>query len=159
QSGVPGIDLAQVCIRLSDLTVLPREIAVRHKLLPVLAREDRIFVAMAAPTDKKVIDEIEFVTGKRVFPYIALAGPLMKVIAAASDRRERGESHYVGPSCPAEVLRKAGIALPSNTPPPGAAAPPLRVPEAPPPPAPEPPSQLGVEPARAVGSGTPLVVD
>ena len=28
QSGVPGLDLNQVCIRLSDLAILPREIAV-----------------------------------------------------------------------------------------------------------------------------------
>src|SRR5215813_9490900 len=93
QSGVPGMDLNQVCIRLSELAILPREIAVRHKLLPVLVRDDRIFLAMASPTDKKAIDELEFVTGKRVFPYIALAGPLMRVIAAAYEMRERGESH------------------------------------------------------------------
>ncbi len=53
----------------------------RHKLLPVLVREDRVFVAMASPTEKSVIDEIEFVTGKRVFPYVALAGPLMRTSA------------------------------------------------------------------------------
>ncbi len=111
QSGVPGIDLNQVCIRLSDLAILPREIAVRHKLLPVLVRDDRIFVAMAAPTEKKVIDELEFVTGKRVFPYIALAGPLQRVIAQAYEMWDRNEAYYVGPSCPPEVLRKAGLSL------------------------------------------------
>ena len=36
QTGVPGIDLGQVCIRLRDLDVVPREVAVRHKLLPLL---------------------------------------------------------------------------------------------------------------------------
>lgn len=113
QSGVPGIDLNQVCIRLPDLAILPREIAVRHKLLPVLVRDDRIFVAMAAPTEKKVIDELEFVTGKRVFPYIALAGPLQRVIAQAYEMWDRGEAYYVGPQCPPEVLRKAGLPVPS----------------------------------------------
>jgi DNA-binding response OmpR family regulator len=108
QSGVPGIDLNQVCIRLSDLDILPREVALRHKLMPVLVREDRVFVAMASPTEKKVIDEIEFVTGKHVFPYIALAGPLMRVITTAYQMRERGESFYVGPSCPPDIKRKAG---------------------------------------------------
>src|SRR5260221_667856 len=58
QSGVPGIDLNQVCIRLSDLDIVPREVAVRHKLLPVLVREDRVFVAMASPSEKRVVDEI-----------------------------------------------------------------------------------------------------
>ena len=53
QHGVPGIDLGQACIRLRDLHVVPREVAIRHKLLPVLVREDRIFVAMASPDEKK----------------------------------------------------------------------------------------------------------
>ncbi len=117
QSGVPGIDLNQVCIRLADLAILPREIAVRHKLLPVLVRDDRIFVAMAAPTEKKVIDELEFVTGKRVFPYIALAGPLQRVISQAYEMWDRNEAYYVGPHCPPEVLRKAGLSI--APPPPG----------------------------------------
>src|SRR5262245_42448959 len=69
QSGVPGMDLNQVCIRLSDLAIVPREIALKHRLLPVLVRDDRVFLAMAAPSDRKVIDELEFVTSKRVFPY------------------------------------------------------------------------------------------
>lgn len=121
QSGVPGIDLNQVCIRLSDLAILPREIAARHKLLPVLVRDDRIFVAMAAPTEKKVIDELEFVTGKRVFPYIALAGPLQRVISQAYEMWDRNEAYYVGPQCPPEVLRKAGLSI--APPPPAAPAP------------------------------------
>ena len=110
QSGVPGIDLNQICVRLTDLSILPKEVAVRHRLLPVLVRDDRVFVAMAAPTEKKVIDEIEFVTGKHVFPYIALAGPLMRVISSAYEMRDRGEAFYVGPQCPPEIQRRAGLA-------------------------------------------------
>src|SRR5580700_4635610 len=115
QSGVPGIDLNQVCVRLRDLQIVPREVAIRHKLLPILVRDDRVFVAMASPTEKKVIDEIEFVTGKRVFPYIALAGPLMRVISAAYEMRDRGETFYVGPRCPPEIQRKAGY-VPNDPP-------------------------------------------
>lgn len=111
QSGVPGIDLNQICIRLADIAILPREIALRHKLLPVLARGDRIFVAMASPNDKKVIDELEFVTGKRVFPYVALAGLLGRVISAAYELYERGQAYYVGSRCPPEILRKTGITI------------------------------------------------
>jgi DNA-binding response OmpR family regulator len=110
QSGVPGIDLNQICVRLTDLSILPKEVAIRHRLLPVLVRDDRVFVAMAAPTEKKVIDEIEFVTGKHVFPYIALAGPLMRVITSAYEMRDRGDAFYVGPQCPPEIQRRAGLA-------------------------------------------------
>lgn len=154
QSGVPGIDLNQVCIRLSDLAILPREIAVRHKLLPVLVRDDRIFVAMAAPTEKKVIDELEFVTGKRVFPYIALAGPLQRVIAQAYEMWDRNEAYYVGPSCPPEVLRKAGLSL--NPPKPAEqapAAPAAGVPR--PPPLPRDAATRAAAPAQPAAPATP----
>jgi CheY-like chemotaxis protein len=154
QSGVPGIDLNQVCIRLSDLAILPREIAVRHKLLPVLVRDDRIFVAMAAPTEKKVIDELEFVTGKRVFPYIALAGPLQRVIAQAYEMWDRNEAYYVGPSCPPEVLRKAGLSLsPPKPAEPAPAAPAAGVPR--PPPLPRDAGVRAAAPAQPAAPATP----
>jgi CheY-like chemotaxis protein len=106
--GVPGIDLNQVCIRLDDLDLLPREIAERRLILPVLVRDDRVFVAMTNPGDKKVIDELEFVTGKRVFPYVGLPAALERVIAAAYDGKKTGERFYVGPMCPLEIQRKMG---------------------------------------------------
>jgi DNA-binding response OmpR family regulator len=109
QCGVPGIDLKQICLKLVDLAIVPREVAMQHKLLPVLVRDDRVFLAMSNPADRKVIDEIEFTTGKRVFPYVALEGQLVKVIPSAYEMRERGETHYVGPNCPPEVRRKAGL--------------------------------------------------
>ncbi|WP_437945957.1 response regulator [Sorangium sp. So ce296] len=147
QSGVPGIDLNQVCIKLSDLSILPREIAAKHKLLPVLVREDRILVAMAAPADKKVIDELEFVTGKRVFPYIALAGPLVRTIAAAYDMKEQGEPFFVGAKCPPEVLKRAGLGATSAS----------SAPEAPPAPAPA-PAQPPPPPRRPASAVPPSTV-
>lgn len=115
QHGIPGIDLSQVCLRLDDLELLPREIAEKHLILPVLVRDDRLFVAMADPREKKVIDELEFVTGKKVYPYVALETVLAQVIDAAYDKKTRGEAYYVGPNCPPEVLRKVGIDEDGNT--------------------------------------------
>src|SRR5688572_24291628 len=109
QHGIPGIDLGQICLKLEDLELLPREIAEKHLILPVLMRGDRLFIAMASPREKKVIDELEFVTGKKVYPYVALEGPLSSVIEEAYDRKTRGEEHYIGPSCPEDVLRKLGL--------------------------------------------------
>ncbi len=109
QHGIPGIDLGQLCLRLEDLDLLPREIAEKHLILPVLVREDRLFIAMANPREKKVIDELEFVTGKKVYPYVALEGPLSTVIEEAYDKKTRGEEYYVGPHCPEDVLKKIGL--------------------------------------------------
>ncbi|MBW2457276.1 MAG: response regulator [Deltaproteobacteria bacterium] len=110
QSGCPGIDLNQVVIRLDDLRLVPREMAERHSLIPVLVKGNRMFVAMADPGDKAVVDELELVTGKRAFPYIALKANLRRVVSEAYDGRDRGLKHYVGPKCPPETMRKAGVA-------------------------------------------------
>ena len=109
QHGIPGIDLSQICLKLEHLELLPREIAETHAILPVLERDDRLFVAMADPREKHVIDELEFVTGKRVYPYVALARALASVIEQAYTRKTRGESYYIGPNCPPALLQKLGI--------------------------------------------------
>ena len=78
------------------LDLLPREIAEKHLILPVLVRDDRLFIAMANPREKKVIDELEFVTGKKVYPYVALEA---RSPPSSKKRTEEGarEHYYVGP--------------------------------------------------------------
>jgi DNA-binding response OmpR family regulator len=118
QYGVPGIDLAQIAVVLETLDAVPREVAESHRILPLLVRGERIFLAMGDPQEKRVVDEIEFVTGKKVYPYVAMQTTLVKVIAEAYNARERGEKHYLGPRVPAETLRQLGLdpAQPPPTP-------------------------------------------
>lgn len=122
QHGLPGIDLAQVVVPLENLELIPVDIAKRHLILPILVKEDRIFLAMADPNDRRVIDEIEFVTGRRVFPYVALHDSLKNVIDAAYRALEKGELHYIGPDVPADYLKSLGIeharSRPTSEPPP-----------------------------------------
>lgn len=115
QYGVPGIDLTQVALVLEHLDVVPRDLAETHRMLPVLVRGDRIFLAMADPQDKKVIDELEFVTGKKVYPYIAVHSTLLRMIFDAYEAKERGDVHLCGPRVPAETLRQLGLSPTPNT--------------------------------------------
>ncbi len=125
QHGLPGIDLEQVVIPLENLRLVPAEIARQHLILPVLVKDDRIFLAMADPHDKRVIDEIEFVTGRRFFPYIALQDPLTATIRHAYRLVERGESHFIGRNVPADYLASLGLSAsaPSMRPEPESAPP------------------------------------
>jgi DNA-binding response OmpR family regulator len=125
QHGVPGIDLGQIAILLEHLELVPREMCDAHQILPVLVRGDRIFLAMANPKDKRVIDELEFVTGKKVYPYIALTTALSRAIAGSYDAKAQGESYYLGPRVPDETLKQLGLGstqdakkAPSERPPP-----------------------------------------
>jgi DNA-binding response OmpR family regulator len=110
QHGVPGIDLGQIAILLEHIDVVPREMCEAHQILPLLQRADRVFLAMANPKDKRVIDELEFVTGKKVYPYIALTTALSRTIAAAYDAKAQGDTYYFGPRVPKETLAQLGIA-------------------------------------------------
>lgn len=121
QFGVPGIDLSQVAILLEHLDAIPRDHSSAKMMLPVLVRGDRLFLAMANPADKRVIDELEFVSGKKVYAYVALTGPLQRAIAASYDAKAQGETHYLGPNVPRETLERLGQAAGRT----GGTAPPL----------------------------------
>ncbi|MDB4943637.1 MAG: hypothetical protein JWP97_3171 [Labilithrix sp.] len=108
QLGVPGIDLNQIAIPIAYLELVPREVAESSRILPVLARDDRLFLAMANPRDKRVIDELEFVTGRRVYPYVAITSTLERTIRDAYDAKDLGQPHYAGPQAPAEALARIG---------------------------------------------------
>ncbi len=123
QYGVPGIDLSQVAILLEHLDVMPRELAELQAMLPVLVRGERLFLAMSNPTDRKVIDELEFVSGKKVYAYVALSTPLQRTIGAAYDAKDRGERYYLGPNVPAQTLARLGLAAPAAAPAPATPAP------------------------------------
>ena len=128
QFGVPGIELRQLAILLEHIAVIPRELAETQLILPVLLRGERLFVATANPSDKRSIDELEFVTGKKVYAYVALAAPLRRTIAAAYSAKSAGEVYYLGPRVPRETLVRLGIAPAIPVPPvPAIPAPPQMV--------------------------------
>ncbi|MGH7272596.1 MAG: response regulator, partial [Polyangiaceae bacterium] len=109
QNGLPGIDLTRIVIVLDHLHVVEREIAEKHLVLPVLLKDDRVFLAMADPHDKHVVDEIEFVTGKKAYPYIAIHSTLVRTIAGAFEARARGEKYFLGDLVSPETRHQLGL--------------------------------------------------
>ena len=73
QYGVPGIDLSQVVVPLENLKLIPHDIARQYGILPIVVKGDQLMLAMTSPGDRRPIDEIEFVTGRRVHAYVARA--------------------------------------------------------------------------------------
>jgi DNA-binding response OmpR family regulator len=106
QFGLPGLELGQITIDLTHLELVPREVALRSKVLPVLVHEDQLFLAMANPADQRVIDELEFVTGRKVRPYIALEEAIRTATRKAYDAKESGARHYFGPAVPEGTRRE-----------------------------------------------------
>lgn len=123
QHGVPGIDLSQVVLPLANLRLVPSDVAKQYLILPFSMKDDELFLAMADPEDSRVLEEIEFVTGKTVAAYVALHTPLTQVIDEAYRMLDRGEQHYIGPNAPAEYLASLGLRAPARPAPPPTPAP------------------------------------
>jgi len=100
QHGVAAIDLRKAAIMTEALEEVPRDIAEQHGLLPLLNDETRMFLAMRDPRNRRVIEEIEFATGKQIAAYVALQVSLDEAITSAYDAADRGDSCYLGPDAP-----------------------------------------------------------
>ncbi|MFO8073962.1 MAG: response regulator [Polyangia bacterium] len=96
QSGVPAVDLEEIEFPLENLEIIPKEIAEEHVILPLKVTDDSINLAMATPDDQKVIDEIEFVTGKKVFPHVSLHAQIVEAVERAYREKESGGTVYRG---------------------------------------------------------------
>lgn len=121
--GVPSIDLATLRLRLEDLAVLPQEVARRHGVLPVLVKDDALFLAMATPDDPRVVEEVEFVSGKKVFAFGCDPEQLAATLEVAYERYAQGDPFWTGaraapPSAPTPSLPPPDAATPSGRAPP-----------------------------------------
>jgi len=102
RTGVSGLDLRLAKITLEHLDVVPLEVAEALLILPVLVREGGLYLAMADPHDRRAVDELEFVTGKTVYPFIAVRTTLLQTITAAYAAKARGATEYRGSMAPAD---------------------------------------------------------
>ena len=81
--GVPVLDLDAIEIE-SEVTRLVQEKLIReHQSLPIFRRGNRLFVAVADPTNLQILDEIRFATSKQTEAILVEANKLSKVIERA----------------------------------------------------------------------------
>jgi type IV pilus assembly protein PilB len=80
QYNIPAIDLEQYAIEEDIIALIPREVADRHKIMPVSRAGTSLIVAMNDPTNLHAIDDIKFLTGYNVEPVVASEGAIEKAI-------------------------------------------------------------------------------
>jgi len=79
QIGFPGIELENSKFQ-AYKDLIPFEIAIEKKILPLKVSEKNLIIAISDPYDKVLIDEISFLTGKKVIAYLAIEDILLEVI-------------------------------------------------------------------------------
>jgi len=109
QLGVPGVDLSRQEIDLELLGKVPLELCERHLVFPIKVQGTRLQIAMADPNDQKLVSEIEFKTGARLAPMIALDASIKNAIVEARRALKAGQK-TIRPN-----VQKAGrLATPSG---------------------------------------------
>jgi type IV pilus assembly protein PilB len=67
----PPVNLARIVIAPELITLIPRELAANHKVIPVSRLEHRLYLAMADPLNVLALDDVRRITRLEVFPMIA----------------------------------------------------------------------------------------
>ncbi len=83
QLGVPPVDLSKIEIDLSLLDVVPLDMCERNLVFPLRVEGTRLQLAMSDPMDHALVSEIEFKTGVRLAPMIALESSVKNAILEA----------------------------------------------------------------------------
>ena len=113
QSGVKNFDLSMHIIDPDLIKIIPEEMAVKYKFIPVLKNENKIVVAMVDPSNVFVIDELERQTNCLIEPvlanemdirraqdqYYGTSGILQEIIASI-DKDKLTEGENLGEEAP-----------------------------------------------------------
>jgi DNA-binding response OmpR family regulator len=123
QLGVPPVDLSKTEIDLGVLEVLPLELCERHLVFPIRVEGTRLQVAMSDPMDHVLVSEIEFKTGVRLAPMIALESSIKNAIVEARRAMKSGQKR-INPNVqrPREAEPTPAVASATSSPPPSAGA-------------------------------------
>ena len=77
------VDPANLIPEQVALALVPRAVAERESVLPLLTREDSLVLLMADPYDRVLLDELRFLTQRRLIPMQAAPGSLGPAISKA----------------------------------------------------------------------------
>ena len=77
------VDPGQLHPDASALALVPRQVAERESVLPLLSRDDALVVLMVDPLDRLLLNELRFLTQRRLIALRAAPGTLAPAIAKA----------------------------------------------------------------------------
>ncbi len=79
--GYPLVDVAQFPVETDALQRLPYAVAARLVVMPLMMRDGRLVVALEDPTQRRILDEVEFVAACKTIPVLARASTLQPLLA------------------------------------------------------------------------------
>lgn len=97
-------DLANMILPVNLLKAVPRDIIEKHHLIPIHVTNSVLTVCMTDPTDYEALDELQFVTGKKIETTLATRDSIKRAIAEFTEALEKEERRAAGiPDKPASA--------------------------------------------------------
>ena len=88
QYGVPAVNLAEFDIDAEVIALVPKDVALRHRVVPVNRAGSSLIVAIADPSNILAIDDLKFVTGYNIEAVVASDVGISEAIERYYNRRE-----------------------------------------------------------------------
>ena len=86
--GVPLLDLESIQPELETVRLVSEKLLAKHRVLPLIKRGKRLFVAVSDPTNLHALDEIKFQTGLSVEAVIVEEDKLQKIASKAIEQAD-----------------------------------------------------------------------
>jgi type IV pilus assembly protein PilB len=96
QFRIPAVDLEKVKIEERILKLIPEDVAMKHRVLPLRKVGRTLTVAMANPTDVGALDNLKFITRCEIEPVIVGEYTLQKHLEEYYDTGETGMQEVLG---------------------------------------------------------------
>jgi len=93
QYGVPSISLAEFEIDKQVIDLVPKEVALKHTVLPVQRSGSMLIVAMSDPSNIYAIDDLKFLTGLNIEPVVTTDAAIEEAIAKYYQQPEQFKSY------------------------------------------------------------------
>ena len=84
--GIPLLDLDSVAVDLDTVRIVSDKLLQKHRVMPLMKRGRRLFVAISDPTNLHGLDEIRFSTSMHVEPVVVEEDKLQKILLKAMEQ-------------------------------------------------------------------------
>lgn len=107
-------DLANMILPVNLLKAVPRDIIEKHHLIPVHQTNNVLTVCMSDPTDYEALDELQFVTGKKIETTLATRDSIKRAIAEYLETMDREDKKARGVVVQSDKPKSAGKLRPAS---------------------------------------------
>jgi type IV pilus assembly protein PilB len=108
QYGVPAINLAEFDIEPDVIALVSKDVAMRHKVVPVNRAGNSLIVAMADPSNILAIDDLKFVTGYNIEVVVAAEVGINQAITRYYEKSSEAQLEQVMSELQEDVAYEAG---------------------------------------------------